>query len=57
MYVAHDQSDGSFGTALFANLAFKAQNAKLSPTGREVRRSYLSNGVRTHLIIIAVGAR
>ena len=53
MDIAHDKGYGSFDAAIVANMAFKTEDAKVSPSSREIRFSHLANcGFGTHLSII-----
>ena len=63
MEVAHNESYGGFGAAVAflaivfppigAHMAFKAHNAEVPPTGREISFGQLANWrVGTHLTII-----
>ena len=55
MNVTHDEGDRIFLRALLAGteLSAKSEDAELAPAGREIGRGELSNGVRTHRVIIA----
>jgi len=53
MNIAHDESDGRFQSAFRPKLTFKSKNPELSPPGREVRRSQLTDIVGIHTSIIA----
>ena len=53
MHIAHDQSNGFFGFAVFVGWAArKSVNAEMSPAGREIRRGGLFNLKRAHREII-----
>ena len=56
-YVAHYEGDGFFDAAIpvRAGLPAKAVNAKLAPTGGEIRRSDLLDFVFAHIFIISGG--
>jgi len=53
MDIAHDKSYGSFNPAIVANVAFKTEDAEVSPARGKISFSDLANcGLGTHLSII-----
>jgi hypothetical protein len=55
LYVAHNQSDGFFDTAIpvRAGMAAKAVNAELPESGGEIRRRNLLDFTFAHTLIIS----